>query len=297
MLKFALRWHSVIGMVAVIIVAAGCVQLVPDASQATSVSQSQATETPIPSSTPTQTDTPTPTEAPTEELTEEATEELAIQLEVPTETPTTEAFDLPVVENPTETPTSAAVAQVIDDFDLSATVVIREITQTVEVGLTMTAAAAGIGVTNTPTPSPTVDTTGPVVTSPPPVSGANCVHEVRAGENLFRLSLRYGVSIAEIAAASGVTNIQFIRVGQRLTIPGCGTTGVFPPPTSTAPDTGSPTVPGTPGGGGFVHVVEQYETLFQLSLRYNVPVASIAAANGITNINLIIIGDEIFIPQ
>jgi LysM repeat protein len=42
--------------------------------------------------------------------------------------------------------------------------------------------------------------------------------------------------------------------------------------------------------------VQQGETLYEISLRYGVPVADIAAANGIANINLIYLGQELVIP-
>ena len=45
------------------------------------------------------------------------------------------------------------------------------------------------------------------------------VHIVQPGENLFRISLRYGVSMSAIAAANGITNYNLIFVGQRLIIP------------------------------------------------------------------------------
>ncbi len=45
------------------------------------------------------------------------------------------------------------------------------------------------------------------------------VHIVQAGENLFRISLRYGVSMNAIAAANGITNYNLIFAGQRLIIP------------------------------------------------------------------------------
>jgi LysM repeat protein len=70
-------------------------------------------------------------------------------------------------------------------------------------------------------------------------------HIVNSGQNLFRISLRYGVSMASIAAANGISNINLIYVGQKLYIP-CGgsttTTGgnfilisVTPSPTSLYP--------------------------------------------------------------
>jgi LysM repeat protein len=127
-------------------------------------------------------------------------------------------------------------------------------------------------------------------------SGGNCIHEVRAGENLFRISLTYGLLVNDIAQASGIVNPNVISVGQMLTIPGCGTTGARPPATSTP----GGVVGGTPvpGGstGGTTYTIQQGDTLFALSLRFGVPVNSIAAANGISNINLIYMGQTLTIP-
>lgn len=47
-------------------------------------------------------------------------------------------------------------------------------------------------------------------------------HTVQPGQNLFRISLRYGVSLSAIAAANNISNVNVIYVGQRLYIP-CGT--------------------------------------------------------------------------
>ncbi|MCU0479975.1 MAG: LysM peptidoglycan-binding domain-containing protein, partial [Anaerolineae bacterium] len=135
----------------------------------------------------------------------------------------------------------------------------------------------------------------------PFIAGSDCVHEVVQGENLFRLSLRYGVNVTDIARVSGVTNINLIIVGQKLTIPGCGTTGVRPPATSIPTQSAnlaqvsSVSTP-VPSAGGVTHIVQQGQTLFEISLQYGVPVNSIAARNGISNINLIYINQELIIP-
>ncbi|GAB4509846.1 MAG: hypothetical protein OHK0046_05580 [Anaerolineae bacterium] len=159
-----------------------------------------------------------------------------------------------------------------------------------------------------PTFTPTLD---PIVATPTPTNipvgtGIDCIHEVRAGENLFRLSLLYGVLVNDIARASGISNPNLILVGQRLTIPGCGTTGVTPPPTSqptatfslVSGGTGTGTTGSVVGGsaGGVQHTVQQGETLFEISLRYGVPVMTIAAANGIANIDLIKLNTVLTIP-
>ncbi|MGB1286113.1 MAG: LysM peptidoglycan-binding domain-containing protein [Aggregatilineales bacterium] len=205
-----------------------------------------------------------------------------------------------------------------DPFELTATELVAQITRTAEAPFTQTAQAQGLGQpTLTFTPNPIFATATPVFvqgiqpTSTPFVAipGGSCVHQVIAGENLFQLSQRYGVSINEMAAASGITNIQLIFVGDRITIPGCGTTGVIPPATSIptiVPIAGTDVTGGTGGTnttttttaivGGRTHNVQQYETLFEISLLYGVPINSISAANGITDINQITIGDVLTIP-
>lgn len=45
-------------------------------------------------------------------------------------------------------------------------------------------------------------------------------HVVQPGENLFRIALRYGVDMNELAAANGITDPTRIYVGQVLVIPG-----------------------------------------------------------------------------
>lgn len=73
-----------------------------------------------------------------------------------------------------------------------------------------------------------VPTTAPAVvpvvnTNPPASSGTGGSHVVAAGENLFRIALRYGVSVPDLMAANNLTNTT-IMVGQTLTIPAGGVT-------------------------------------------------------------------------
>jgi murein DD-endopeptidase MepM/ murein hydrolase activator NlpD len=56
---------------------------------------------------------------------------------------------------------------------------------------------------------------------------AGPVHVVRPGENLYRLSRYYGVSVAEIERANGVRDVTAIAVGERVVIPGAAKA---PPP-------------------------------------------------------------------
>lgn len=52
----------------------------------------------------------------------------------------------------------------------------------------------------------------------PPPESEYTIHVVQPGENLFRISLRYGVSMDAICAANGITDPTRIHVGQQLRI-------------------------------------------------------------------------------
>ncbi|MCB8986542.1 MAG: LysM peptidoglycan-binding domain-containing protein [Ardenticatenaceae bacterium] len=54
-------------------------------------------------------------------------------------------------------------------------------------------------------------------------------HTVQVGETMFRIATNYGVTVAELAAANGITDPSLLYVGQVLTIPG------VPPPAATIP--------------------------------------------------------------
>jgi len=54
------------------------------------------------------------------------------------------------------------------------------------------------------------------------------VHTVAGGENLTFIANRYGTSISAIVAANGIADPSFLRVAQRLTIPGATAGGGTP---------------------------------------------------------------------
>lgn len=109
-----------------------------------------------------------------------------------------------------------------------------------------------------PTPSPALETT----------------YTVRAGDNLFRIGLAYGINWTQIAEANGIVNPNQIYAGQVLKIP------VSAP--GPAPQ--------------FTHTVQRGETLFLISLRYGVPWPAIAEANNLTPPYVIYVGQTLVIP-
>ena len=54
---------------------------------------------------------------------------------------------------------------------------------------------------------------------PPKPGQCRAYHTVRPGENLYRISLAYGVPMSAIAAANGIVNYNLIYAGQTLCIP------------------------------------------------------------------------------
>jgi LysM repeat protein len=287
MVMLVRRYWLLIGIV--MFAATGCLRSAADTDFQAPQSLELQSPTPIP------TDTPLPPEEPAEDEAEVFPTSVALQPE-DEEFAEDDPFDIAEFEPPVEegiveqegpTPT-------LSDLALQATQIIVEATQTAQWEIHMTETAEGPEIplpVETETPDPFVEL--PTETPAPIIGGQDCIHEVQRGENLYRLSLRYGVLVNDIARASGVANVDRIREGQRLTIPGCGTTGQVPPPTST------PRAGGTNGGVpsvGTRHIVQQNETLFQISLRYGVPVNTIASANGISNINMIFINQELVIP-
>ncbi len=120
---------------------------------------------------------------------------------------------------------------------------------------------------------------GQVLTIPGSASNPPNVHIVQAGENLYRIALRYGTTWQELAQLNGITDPTTLRVGQRLILPS-GATG---------------TQPSAPGGGR-THVVQPGDTLYGLAARYGVTVQALAQANGLTIYSLIYVGQTLIIP-
>jgi hypothetical protein len=70
--------------------------------------------------------------------------------------------------------------------------------------------------------------------------GDACVYVVKPGDNLSSIAKYAGVSMHELARLNGISNPNFIYVGQKLQMPGCG--GYYEKPVAPVP----PVMPVTP---------------------------------------------------
>jgi LysM repeat protein len=109
------------------------------------------------------------------------------------------------------------------------------------------------------------------------------VYIVQRGDTLYRLSVRFGVPMATIAARNGITNFNLIYVGQRLVISG----GTTPPPTQ---------APGQPPPQGGTYVIQRGDTLARIAARFGTTWQELARINNIANPNLIYAGQTIRLP-
>jgi len=116
--------------------------------------------------------------------------------------------------------------------------------------------------------------------SVPPTQADTQTHVVQQGETLFRIALRYGVTVEALQAANGIVGTR-IYAGQTLIIPG--------------PNTPSP-APVTEPGAGAVHIVQPGETLFTIGLKYNLPWTAIQTANGLQG-TTVYAGQKLTIPN
>jgi LysM repeat protein len=104
------------------------------------------------------------------------------------------------------------------------------------------------------------------------VDDSAVIHIVQPGENLYRIAIRYGVTINDLVAANQITNQSRIFVGQRILIPGLSV------PDDSA-EVENPLIAGTP----VTHVVQPGETLASIASRYGTTVTQIVRANNIAN--------------
>ncbi|MBN1890758.1 MAG: LysM peptidoglycan-binding domain-containing protein [Thermoflexales bacterium] len=117
---------------------------------------------------------------------------------------------------------------------------------------------------------------------PAPLAAYSTLHIVQAGENLYRLALRYGTTIEAIMTANALADERMIIVGQELVIPGgAGRSAPVGQPASS--------------GGANLAIVQWDDTLPSIALRHNVTLWALMQANGQSS-HIIYPGQRLTIP-
>jgi LysM repeat protein len=119
-----------------------------------------------------------------------------------------------------------------------------------------------------------------------PVAAAEAgVYVVQAGDSLSVIAARNGVSVQQLMDANGLSDPHYIYVGQQLKVPGTAVAAAQ----SGAP-AGAPASQPAPAATNRTHTVENGDTLYAIAGRFGTTVDAIAQANGLTDPDLLAIG-------
>jgi len=124
-------------------------------------------------------------------------------------------------------------------------------------------------------------------------ANATC-HTVQPGDNLYRISLRMGVSMYALMQANGIRDPNHIYVGQVICAPApAPVPGPVPNP---APNPVPHPAPVPPPVKPFYHTVTVGETLGSIAARYGTNIYAIMQCSGLSNPNFIYPGQVLCIP-
>lgn len=147
--------------------------------------------------------------------------------------------------------------------------------------------------------APSYPVAPPPKTSYPSSVTSGGYHTIRPGDTFSEIALRYHVSQTALQKANPGIDPNRIPAGGVLVIPGGKTTAV-PVPTYPQQPVYTPVppkpAPKAPVPSGDYHTVNRGETLSVIAAKYHVSTSALAKANGITNPNLIEIGQPLKIP-
>jgi len=118
-----------------------------------------------------------------------------------------------------------------------------------------------------------------------PVPEGGLEYIVESGDTLTGIALRFGVNMQEIVRVNQIANIEMIDKGMRLVIP------------RQAVLTFAPTPSRTPNGRALTYTVLENDTLSDIASQYHVSVDALMSANGITDPNMLQIGQILVIPS
>ncbi|SVD33462.1 uncharacterized protein METZ01_LOCUS386316, partial [marine metagenome] len=107
-------------------------------------------------------------------------------------------------------------------------------------------------------------------------AAADTVVTVEAGDSLSEIALIHGTTVAALMAANGITDPDRVYMGQRLVVPGPGST-----PTTL------PTM---------VVVVQRGDSLSGIAAEYGVTLSALIEANNISDPDTVHVGQELLVP-
>lgn len=120
-----------------------------------------------------------------------------------------------------------------------------------------------------------------------PTAPAATSYVVQSGDTLWGIARKHNSSVAAIANANGIKNTNYLRIGQKLTIPGA--TQASTSSSSTSKPASTATTSTTR------HVVASGETLSSIAKKYGTTSGALQQANSLSNPNRIYVGQVLTI--
>ena len=120
-----------------------------------------------------------------------------------------------------------------------------------------------------------------------PTAPAATSYVVQSGDTLWGIAQKHNSSVAAIANANGIKNTNYLRIGQKLTIPGA--TQASTSSSSTSKPASTATTSTTR------HVVASGETLSSIAKKYGTTSGALQQANSLSNPNRIYVGQVLTI--
>ena len=122
----------------------------------------------------------------------------------------------------------------------------------------------------------------PTTPTPQPPPTGQISYTVKAGDTLYAIAGKYGVTVAQLRQWNNLGTSNLIHIGQRLVI---------------NPTTPAPNPQPDPGNQTQVYTVKSGDTLYSIGKKYGVTAAQIRAWNNLSS-NIIYVGNKLLIhPQ
>ena len=123
---------------------------------------------------------------------------------------------------------------------------------------------------------------------------AQRIHVVQPGETLFRVALRYGQTVDQVAQANGLTPPYLLHAGNQLLIPDPNAPAVAPPsaPAVAPPSSAAP----APQTSTTTYTVQRGESLAVIAARFGINYLELAQLNNISNPDILHVGQVLIVP-
>jgi len=161
----------------------------------------------------------------------------------------------------------------------------------------------GTGNTQGLTDPRTVATATPWATPPPvvyveeggagPATPAGGTYTVQAGDTLYDIAQRFGVSLDELMQANQITDAASLSIGQKLVIPGQEAGGA--PEGTPSPEAEAATATPTTTAAG-VYIVQEGDYPSSIAEKFGISTEELMNANDITDPTSLKVGQELKIP-